>query len=81
LREERRLGVLRIYGQKRDEVTGGWRGLHDEELHTFAKYNYNDHVREGEMGMSCSTNDGEKNIYRLMEVKPEGKIPLSWVGG
>jgi hypothetical protein len=25
--------VLRIFGPKRDEVTGGWRGLHNEELH------------------------------------------------
>ena len=39
LREERRLrvfenGVLRrIFGAKRDEVTGEWRKLHNEELH------------------------------------------------
>jgi hypothetical protein len=27
-------GVLRrIFGPKRDEVTGGWRKLHNEELH------------------------------------------------
>jgi len=38
LREERRLrlfenGVLRrIFGPKRDEVTGDWRKLHNEEL-------------------------------------------------
>jgi hypothetical protein len=39
IREEHRLrvfenGVLRrIFGRKRDEVTGGWRKLHNEELH------------------------------------------------
>jgi hypothetical protein len=39
LREERRLRVFenrvlrRIFGPKRDEVTGGWRKLHNEELH------------------------------------------------
>jgi hypothetical protein len=37
-REEQRLRVfenrvLRIFGPKRDEVTGGWRKLHNEELH------------------------------------------------
>jgi hypothetical protein len=38
LREEHRLRVLenkvlrRIFGPKRDEVTGGWRKLHNEEL-------------------------------------------------
>jgi hypothetical protein len=25
--------LRRIFGQKRDEVTGGWRQLHNEELH------------------------------------------------
>jgi hypothetical protein len=25
--------VKRIFGPKRDEVTGGWRKLHNEELH------------------------------------------------
>jgi len=37
LREERRLRVsenrvLRLFGPKRDEVTGEWRKLHTEEL-------------------------------------------------
>jgi hypothetical protein len=35
LREEHRLRVLRrIFGPKRDEVTGGWTKLHNEELHS-----------------------------------------------
>jgi hypothetical protein len=40
LREEHRLWVFenrvlrRIFGPKRDEVTGEWRKLHSEELHT-----------------------------------------------
>jgi hypothetical protein len=39
LREELRLRVLqnrvlkKIFGPKRDEVTGEWRGLHKEELY------------------------------------------------
>jgi hypothetical protein len=39
LREEHRLGAFenrmlrRMSGPKRDEVTGGWRKLHTEELH------------------------------------------------
>ena len=38
LREERRLSVFenrvlrRVFGPKRDEVTGEWRQLHNEEL-------------------------------------------------
>jgi hypothetical protein len=34
LKEEHKLRVLRgIFGPKRDEVAGGWRRLHNEELH------------------------------------------------
>jgi hypothetical protein len=39
LREEHRLGVFenrvlrRTFGSKRNEVTGGWRTLHNEKLH------------------------------------------------
>jgi hypothetical protein len=38
LREKRRLRVfenrlpMRIFGAKRDEMTGGWRKLHNEDL-------------------------------------------------
>jgi hypothetical protein len=41
LREEHRLRVFenrvlrRIFGLKRDELTGEWRQLHNEELHSF----------------------------------------------
>jgi hypothetical protein len=41
LREEHRLRVFenrvlwRIFGLKRDEVTGSWRKLHNKELHNF----------------------------------------------
>jgi hypothetical protein len=31
--------LRRTFGLKRDEVTGGWRKLHNEELVLFAKYN------------------------------------------
>jgi hypothetical protein len=27
--------LRRIFGPKREEVTGGWRKLHNEELHNF----------------------------------------------
>jgi hypothetical protein len=33
VREEHKLRVLRIFGPKRDGVTGGWRKLYNEELH------------------------------------------------
>jgi hypothetical protein len=56
LREDRRVRVfenrvLRIFGSRRDEVTGGWRKLHDEEHQ----------VEEDEMGRACSTNREKRN--------------------
>jgi hypothetical protein len=50
LREEHRLrvfenGVLRrIFGPKRDEVTGEWRKFHNEELHNL--YSSTDIIRQ-----------------------------------
>jgi hypothetical protein len=44
LREEHRLRVFenrvfrRIFGPKRDEETGGWRKLHNEEVHNFYSF-------------------------------------------
>jgi hypothetical protein len=49
VREEHRLRVFenrvlrRIFGPKRDEVTGEWRTLHNEELHNL--YSYPDIIR------------------------------------
>jgi hypothetical protein len=50
LREEHRLSVFenrvlrRIFGPKRDEVTGEWRKLHNEELHNL--YSSPDTIRQ-----------------------------------
>jgi hypothetical protein len=50
LREENRLRVFenrvlrRIFGHRRDEVTGEWRKLHNEELHNL--YSFPDIVRQ-----------------------------------
>jgi hypothetical protein len=43
VREEHKLRMLRrIFGLKRDGVTGGWRNLHNEELQNFVLFaNYN----------------------------------------
>jgi hypothetical protein len=62
LNEEHRLTVIenrvlrRIFGLKRDEVTGEWRKLHNEELRDLYSSPSNNHVEEDEMGGSCSTN-------------------------
>ena len=62
LREERRLRVFenrvlrRVFGPKRDEVTGEWRKLHNEELSD--RYSLPNIVRvvkteKNEMGVAC----------------------------
>jgi hypothetical protein len=37
-----------MFRSKRAEVTAGWRKLHNEELHNFAKYNLIAQDKEGE---------------------------------
>jgi hypothetical protein len=68
-REEHKLRVFenrvlrRIFGPKRDEVTGGWRKLYNEELHNL--YSSPSIIRifkveEDEVGRTRSTNGREK---------------------
>jgi hypothetical protein len=85
LREEHRPRVFknnllrRIFGLKRDEVTGGWIKLHNEGLHGLysspsiiriiksRRMRWAEHVaRMGE----------KRNACRLLVGKPEGKRPL-----
>jgi hypothetical protein len=67
LREEHRLRVFenrvlkRIFGPKRDEVTGGWRKLHNEELHglySSPSVVKSDQSKEDEMGGACGGGEG-----------------------
>jgi hypothetical protein len=70
--------LRRIFGPKRDEVTGGWRKLHNEELHNLyaspsiirmiksRKMRWAGHVaRIGETRNACT----------ILLGKPEGKRP------
>jgi hypothetical protein len=85
LREERRLRVFenrvlrRTFGLKRDEVTGKWRKLHNEELNNLysssnivlviklRRMRWAEHVaRMGE----------GRGVYRILVGKPEGRRPL-----
>jgi hypothetical protein len=68
LREECRLRVFknkvlrRIFGPKRDEITGEWRRLHNKELYALllTKYHSGDEVKKTEMGRICGTYGGEE---------------------
>jgi hypothetical protein len=85
LREEHRLRVFenrvfrRIFGPKRDEVTGEWRKLHNEELRDL--YYSPSIIRiiksRRMIWAGHVARMGEKwNACRLLVGKPEGKRPL-----
>jgi hypothetical protein len=69
--------LRRIFGPKRDEVTGGWRKLH--KLHNLCSSP--SIIRMIKLRrMKCTGHTirlGEKwNEYRILVKKPEGKRPL-----
>jgi hypothetical protein len=79
LREEHRLRVFenkvlrRIFGPKRDEVTGGWRKLHNEELiHLYSSPSIIRLIKERRMRWAGRlARMGEmRNAYRLLVGKP-----------
>ncbi|KAJ4426334.1 hypothetical protein ANN_27148 [Periplaneta americana] len=85
LREEHRLRVFenkvlrKIFGAKRDEVTGEWRKLHNTELH--ALYSSPDIIRNLKSRRlrwaGHVARMGEyRNAYRVLVGRPEGKRPL-----
>jgi hypothetical protein len=78
---EHRLGVFenrvlrRILGPKRDEVTGEWRKLRNEDLHDL--YSSPSIIRIMKSRRKHVARMGEKrNAYRLLVGKPEGRRPL-----
>jgi hypothetical protein len=56
--------LKRIFGPRRDEVTGEWRKLHNEELHNL--YSSPDIIRQvkaNEVGGACGTHErGQKSV-------------------
>ena len=84
LREERRLRVfenraLRVFGPKRDEVTGEWRKLHNDELmDLYSLPNIVRVVKSRRMrwtGHVARMGEG-KGMHKVLVGKPEGKRPL-----
>jgi hypothetical protein len=85
LREEHRLRVLenrvlrKIFGPKRDEVTGEWKKLHNEVLRDLSSSpSIIRIIKSWSMRWAGhAARVGEKRTaYRLLVGKPEGKIPL-----
>jgi hypothetical protein len=84
-REEQRQRVFenrvlrRIFGLRSDEVTGGWRKLHNEEHRNL--YSSSDIItiiksRRMRWAGHVSRMGERRNAYRILVGKPEGKRPL-----
>jgi hypothetical protein len=71
--------LRRMFGPKRDEVTGERRKLHNEELHSL--YSSPDIIRQNKSrrmrwaGYVAGMGEGRK-LYRVLVGKPEGKDHL-----
>jgi hypothetical protein len=80
--------LRRIFGLKRDEVTGGWRKLHNEELQNlYSSPSIIRMIKSWRMSWAWHVaRMGVKiNECRILVGKPEGKRPLGrlrcgWVG-
>ena len=89
LREERRLRVFenrvlrRVFGHKRDEVTGEWRKLHNEELSdlyfTPIIFRVVKSRRMRWAGHVACMGEG-RGVYRVLMGKHEGKRPFGRLG-
>jgi len=85
LKEERRLRVLEnrvlrgVFGTKRDEVTGKWRKLHNEELNDlYCSHNIVRVIKSRRMRWAghVARMGERRGVYRVLVRKPEGKRPL-----
>ena len=84
--EERRLRVFenrvlrRIFGSTRDEVTGEWRKLHNEELNDlYSSHNIVRAIKSRRMRWAghVARLRERRGVYRILVGKPEGKGSLA----
>jgi len=88
-REERKLRVFenmvlrRIFGPRRDTVTGEWRRLHNEELNDLYSSPNNVRViksRRMRWAGHVARMGEERGLYRVLVGKPEGRRPWGDLG-
>jgi hypothetical protein len=75
MREGHRL--RRIFGPKRDEVTGEWRRLHNEKLYDiYSSPNIIIKPKRVRWAGHVARMGERRGAYRVLVGKPEGKRPL-----
>jgi len=71
--------LRRIFGPRRDEVTGEWRRLHNEELNDlYSSPNIMRVIKSRRMSWAghVACMGEERGVYRVLVGKPEGRRPL-----
>jgi len=85
LREERKLRVFenrvlrKIFGPRRDEVTGEWRRLHNKEIiDLYSSSNIVRVIKSRRMRWAghVARMGEDRGVYRVLMGKPEGRRPL-----
>ena len=75
--------LWRIFGPRRDEVTGEWRRLRNEELNdVYSSPNIVRAIKSRRMRWAghVARMGEERGVYRVLVGKPEGKRPLGDLG-
>jgi hypothetical protein len=71
--------LRRIFGPRRDEVTGGWRKLHNEKLHNLdfsSSVTRMSESRRMKWAGHVARMEEKRNACKRLVGKPEGKRPL-----
>jgi hypothetical protein len=71
--------LRRIFGPRRDEVTGDWKRLHNEEINVlYCPPNIVRVIKSRRMRWAghVARMGEERGVYRVLVGKPEGKRPL-----
>jgi hypothetical protein len=69
--------LTRVFGSKRDEVTGGWRKLHNEELHNlYSSPNIIRMMKSRRMRWAGHTSRKRREAHKILVGKPKGKSPF-----
>jgi hypothetical protein len=75
--------LWRVFGAKREEVVGGWRRMHSEDLHDLlASSNIIRVIKSRRMRWArhVARMGAMRNAYRIFIGEPEGKIQLGRLG-